>query len=163
MKKGPRPKTPETRFWSKVDRSGGPDACWPWTANRQRRSGYGQFWYERRVRLAHRVAWKLTRGEIPPGRCVLHRCDNPPCVNPAHLFLGTQADNLADMDRKGRRVNSPHPGERNGLAKLTEMRVRLIRHLRAKGSTQPALARAFNVTTSTVHDLETRRTWRHVA
>lgn len=66
------------------------------------RSGHRRIWFEGRMRLAHRVAWMITNGPIPDGLCVLHRCDNPPCVNPAHLFLGTVQDNNADRDAKGR-------------------------------------------------------------
>ena len=86
--------TIQERFWSKVDRSG---KCWLWTASRNS-SGYGKFDGEG----AHRVAWRLAYGVIPYGACVLHRCDMPRCVNPAHLWLGTQADNVADMVAKGR-------------------------------------------------------------
>jgi hypothetical protein len=95
------------RFWKKVDQSGGPDACWVWTAGRGGTMGYGSFQMgtyrnTHHVR-AHRMAWELTNGPIPAGKYVCHRCDNPPCCNPAHLFLGTQGDNLRDMYAKGRR------------------------------------------------------------
>ena len=94
-------KTLEERFWEKVDRSGGPDACWPWTASTCG-GGYGQFRLAGRPQLAHRVAYEQLVGPIPNGRHVLHRCDTPLCVNPAHLFLGTHTDNMADMTIKGR-------------------------------------------------------------
>ena len=101
-------KSTAERFWAKVDRSDGPDACWPWTGHRARR-GYGQFKMFGRSVPAHRVAWELTNGPIPPGdhfgtMCACHRCDNPPCCNPTHLFLGSMADNVADRDAKGRGV-----------------------------------------------------------
>lgn len=96
--------TTEERFWSKVDRSGGPDSCWPWLAGRMR-AGYGNFWMDGHEKLAHRVAWELTNGPIPIGLCVLHRCDNAPCQNPIHLWLGTKADNSRDMVSKGRHTS----------------------------------------------------------
>ena len=93
------------RFWEKVDRSGGPDACWLWTAS-TRRKGYGQFALRNNKPIpAHRAIWIMVNGEIPDGLCVLHRCDVPGCVNPAHLFLGTKRDNSVDMAIKGRVKN----------------------------------------------------------
>lgn len=91
----------EARFWAKVDRSGGPEACWPWTGARAW-NGYGQFGDGGQIHIASRVAWELSCGPIAEGLHVLHRCDNPPCVNPAHLFLGTHSDNMRDMVAKGR-------------------------------------------------------------
>jgi hypothetical protein len=94
------------RFWPKVDRSGGPDACWPWTAT-VRSDGYGMIDVGGKMVGAHRVSWEIANGPIPVGgdyhgTCVLHRCDNPLCVNPSHLFLGTNDDNTKDRDAKGR-------------------------------------------------------------
>jgi hypothetical protein len=89
------------RFWSKVDRSGGPDACWPWMAYRNR-DGYGSFRVDDHTESAHRVAWVEENGPVPEGMDVLHHCDNPPCCNPRHLFLGTAADNARDSVAKGR-------------------------------------------------------------
>lgn len=89
------------RFWSKIDRSGGPAACWPWIAGHNR-DGYGSFRVDDHTELAHRVAWAEANGPVPDGMDVLHTCDNPPCCNPRHLFLGTAADNARDSVAKGR-------------------------------------------------------------
>ena len=95
----PKPsKTLEERFWSKVDKSGD---CWIWTAYK-RPDGYGQFGFEGTQHKAHRVSWVLANGTIPEGLHVLHRCDVRECVNPEHLFLGTNTDNMRDMIEKGR-------------------------------------------------------------
>ena len=112
-------KTWQERFWAKVDRSGGPDACWIWTGGRKGR-GYGEFYKDHRLLGAHRVAWELAIGPIPNGLDCLHSCDNPPCCNPAHLFLGTQADNNADMVAKGRDAR----GDKNGSRLHPERLVR---------------------------------------
>jgi hypothetical protein len=89
-------------IWRFLDRLvDGPNGCWEWTMARNR-AGYGEFCSDRRVLLAHRWMWEFMHGPIPPKVCVLHRCDNPPCVNPSHLFLGTRAGNARDMIAKGR-------------------------------------------------------------
>jgi hypothetical protein len=113
--------TREQRFWSRVNREGpvvsqehGP--CWLWLGFKlMQRGGYGQFNDWPRVSFAHRVSWELTYGKVPDGLSVLHRCDNPPCVRPEHLWIGTQADNVADMVRKGRSLTGiRHPAYRHG-------------------------------------------------
>jgi hypothetical protein len=104
------------RFWSKVDASGGNDSCWPWTAAvNHERGGYGQFKIglpEKKTIRTNRMAWILARGDIPDGLHVLHQCDNPPCCNPAHLFLGTIQDNNRDMAAKGRRRSRKYISDR---------------------------------------------------
>lgn len=98
---GPKPTPPEVRFWAKVDKAG-PDECWLWTASTNK--GYGQLAIKPSPQpvMAHRFSYELANGPIPDGLAVCHTCDNPPCVNPAHLFLGTKGDNNRDMVAKGR-------------------------------------------------------------
>lgn len=92
------------RFWPKVERRE-PDECWPWKASVTGR-GYGRFALSGKARHAHRVSYEIANGQAPGDLFVLHRCDNPPCVNPAHLFLGTNTDNVRDAVAKGRHSNT---------------------------------------------------------
>lgn len=103
----------ECRFWTTVDRSAGPDSCWP--SRLRKRGGYGQASRNGRMTGAHRLAYEFSIGAVPDSLFVLHRCDNRPCCNPAHLFVGTNADNMADMVAKGR-SNKPR-GDANGSRK----------------------------------------------
>lgn len=115
------PRPVEGRFWPRLDQSGGPEACWPWTGSRTR-TGYGKCSVDGRHVAAHRLAWQLTNGPIPDGLHVLHRCDNPPCCNPGHLFLGTHTDNVRDMLAKGRgrATRAPRPSEVQGAPEALE-------------------------------------------
>jgi hypothetical protein len=154
----PRHWTLAQRLDHRTDKSGGPDACWPWIgANIAAR--YGVIHWEGKRQLAHRLTWRETRGPIPPGLHILHKCDNPPCCNPSHLFLGTSADNHRDMVSKGRAWTAGLRGEAHGCAKLTEAKVREIRA--AKGS-QEAIAAQFGVCRATVSHIRNRRLWKHV-
>lgn len=139
----------------------GPDDCWPWTGPRLPK-GYGRVYIDGRDSYVHRVVWEEENGPIPDGMLVCHTCDNPPCCNPAHLFLGTNADNLADMRAKGRAAPlPPRPGERNPAAKLTEADVQRIRDLCGRQS-QASVAREFGVSTSLVSKIVKRQAWAHV-
>jgi len=89
------------RFWSRVDKSGGPDACWLWTAGTHTR-GYGRIRWGGKAQSAHRISWTLANGPIGADLYVCHKCDNPLCCNPSHFFLGTASDNMSDRDEKGR-------------------------------------------------------------
>ena len=148
------------RFWIKVDMNGGLFACWPWMGARTER-GYGRFGLGGKNRHAHRVAWELTYGPIPAGLWVLHHCDNPACVHPDHLFLGTHADNMADMSSK-RRQAKQHPnlrGELNGATKLTRSDVVTIREVLAAGGRSSELARRFGVSRRAISLIASRTTW----
>lgn len=163
------------RFWSRVDKSGGPDACWPWTRGCFS-FGYGQIRIQSKARVAHRLAWELTHGPIPNSLFVLHHCDNPPCCNPGpkHLFLGTQKDNIRDAASKGRMASGDrhgkrlHPelcprGEQHGNAKLTVAQILQIRALSALGTEQIPLGKKSGVAQVTIWNILHRRTWKHVA
>lgn len=151
---------PLVRFWSKVDRSGGPDACWPWTGDKGG-WGYGRIMIDRHRHLAHRLSWEIANGPIPSALDCLHTCDNPICVNPAHLFLGTDADNVADKMAKGRH-NGPY-GESVGTAKLTAEQVAEIRRrYLPRKVTHEHLATEFGVTKSCIGRIVQGKGWRHV-
>jgi hypothetical protein len=110
--------------------------------------------------LAHRVAWELTNGPIPSGLCVLHRCDNPPCCNPAHLFLGTHADNMRDMESKGRGYTRNRFGELNHNVKLTSEQVIYLRFLYfAERRSQSEIGKFFGVEHSTVGRIVNGKSW----
>lgn len=136
----------------------GPDECWPWTGGRDKVRGYGTIQIKGVFWRASRLSWWVNKGPIPDGLVVRHRCDNPICVNPAHLLLGTQLDNIRDRQERGRQAL----GERAGAAKLTEDLVVEILRLRDGGSGPRAIGRALNVSHCTVSNVLTGRTWTHV-
>jgi len=148
----------EKRFWSKVSVSH-TNQCWEWKAGTMGK-GYGQFRASRTdprlsTRLAHQLSWIFSFGDIPPGMFVLHKCDNIKCVNPSHLFLGTQLDNIRDMISKNRGAK----GEGNGMAKLTEVKVRSI----AKDNrNRNLIASEYGVSLSVVSNIKNRRIWKHL-
>ena len=173
------------RFWSKVDRSGGPDACWPWKAA-LRSTGYGIFSVARfDNRSAHRIAHMLSGGTIPEGLFVCHHCDNRLCCNPAHLIAASAKWNSHDAKRKGRLATGQrqgaythperHPrgerhgsrtkpervarGERSGTSRLTENDVRAIRFRAAEGASYKMLGLIFGVSGMQVRNIVLRLQW----
>lgn len=173
------------RFWSRVKKPVEPEACWEWTGHRDR-DGYGELRVCGRPKRAHRVSWELTHGDIPPGLLVCHACDNPSCVRPGHLWLGTKSDNARDSYAKGRQPKEmrPHgdahwtrrePGRwarvqekaRENLpfgvacwgAKLTEAQVREVRERLERGQSKRSLAKEYGVSAKTIRDIEGRHTW----
>jgi len=147
--------SPETRFWEAVDVSGD---CWEWRGS-TRGHGYGALRVNGRTTSAHRFSYELAYGPIPDGLFVCHHCDNPPCVNPAHLFIGTCKDNTRDMLSKGR-GNRPK-GVRISRAKLTEDDVRYIRRMRGEIG-QKELAERFGVSQGNISSIQLKRIWEHV-
>jgi hypothetical protein len=155
------------RFWSKVA-IGNVGECWEFTGSTapygKAEMRYGRFCIVReRPTTAHRAAYLFTHGEVPDDLFVCHACDNPPCCNPTHLFLGTGKDNAADRDRKGRYVlGIKHRGSRNANAKLTEAMVLEIRRRAAAGVSFKALARDYGVCSDSIGEVVRGKTWKHV-
>jgi hypothetical protein len=157
----------EERFWMNVQKSDG-DGCWEWTAAKIH-SGYGRIYRNGRQTGTHRFAYEQFCGPIPDGMCVCHRCDNPACVRPDHLFLGTHLDNKRDAVVKRRHAR----GETNGNAKLTSEQAVEIRRLYALGRPQRGRARygayrqvdlaaMFGVKRATIANVVDDRNWRHL-
>jgi len=144
-----------TFFWSQADVVADITQCWRW--KRPLYNGYGNMRYLGRTRKAHVVAWSLTHGRLP-SLFILHRCDNRACVNPHHLYEGTQAQNMADMVARGRST----AGEKSATAKLTVDQVKQIRELSQLGRSSVALSRQFHVTKQSILAIIHRKNWRHV-
>lgn len=158
------------RFMSKVAVQ--ENGCWMWQGGVDRK-GYGKFSIgnsrnpdgSRRNSMvsAHRVSYELFKGGIPDGLFVLHKCDTPGCVNPDHLFLGTNTDNMRDMDAKGRRVNGPSYGSDHANAVLDEAKVlEIMELLKARKPTQKEIAKMYGVAHSTINHIATGRLWSHL-
>jgi hypothetical protein len=147
-------------FWALVQIAEDDTQCWPWVGD-SRPNGYGRMMLSGTVHATHRFAYENVVGTIPDGMYVCHRCDNPPCCNPAHLFLGTAADNSADMVQKGRSL--PQRGDANHAKRLTEAWVRVIKTLRAQGLTYNEIAGEVpNATFGNVAQICIGKSWAHV-
>jgi hypothetical protein len=173
-----RPRGPSTP--EKLIAKSRPDSatgCRVWTGDVDK-DGYGFVWTNEsiaetgrgRTKLAHRAAWEVAHGPIPEGTLVCHSCDNPPCIEVSHLFLGTNVDNMHDRDAKGRNNAArgerhrsyTHPESYENVKRLTAPEVLQIRHLATRGLSQRDLARAFGISYPTVNQIINRVTWKHV-
>lgn len=154
-----------THFWNKVNTKQSHE-CWLWVGGTYHRQGYGEIWIAgRNTQLAHRIAYELTYGSIPKDLKVLHKCDNPPCVNPSHLFLGTQADNVRDCISKGRAVfPSPGLGTLNANAVLTQTDVNQIRDKYKTGQyLQKELAREYGMSRQHISAIILGTVWKNAS
>ena len=147
------------RFWNRVDKTA---LCWNWKTTRS--DGYGHIRAENNKKiLAHRLSWVMHNGDIPDKLCVLHKCDNPSCVNPSHLFLGTHADNMADMATKKRGKSHSLVGSKLWTSKLTESQVLWIRMWSGIKYSQQSIADAYGISQATISKIILRKTWKHVS
>lgn len=145
-----------------------PNGCWKWLGSIKKAQPKGRkviHWHGQwrnvagQIELTHRAAWRILVGPIPRSAQVLHRCDNPLCVNPEHLFLGTPADNVSDMWDKGRARPGVSLGEKHGMSKLTSEVVKEIRESKERGT---EIAARLGISTTTIYDVRNRRIWKHV-
>jgi predicted DNA-binding protein (UPF0251 family) len=160
------------RLWRKVDRSSHHD-CWVWTgAKGKPPRHYGSIAIKmnghRTTVLTHRLVYALHHGETPSDVEICHKCDNPSCCNPKHLFAGTRADNMQDMVKKGRHVSLMSPekikkGSERAFSKLTDESVKAIRLDHLKGASMQGLSRKYGVAFTTIRDIVNRTKWKHVA
>lgn len=148
------------RFEQKFEKKG-PDECWPWTGSKTG-EGYGQMVLKGKIRRAHRIMYTNYVGKIPKGKLIRHLCNNPACVNPKHLAVGTDQDNMDDKVKAGRQPS--HKGESNPKAKLTKHEVQRIRreYNKGRGVSQVALAFRYGVSPETIYDVVSGRTWKDV-
>ena len=163
---GPKPRPVEDRFWDHVA-PGNSRECWEWEGATDR-FGYGFLYVQRKPVVwakAHRLSWEIHNGAIPEGKYVCHRCDNPHCVNPAHLFIGTVRDNNADRHAKGRSRGGrtgnhlDKSGRGNPNAKLSEEDVRAILAVLASGRSHTVTARMFELSEGTVSNIASGKHW----
>lgn len=145
------------RFLESIERNA--NGCWNWT-EAENSNGYGRFVIRGEQQLAHRAAYTLFFGDIPDGLNVCHRCDNRKCVNPEHLWLGTQSDNLTDASVKGRMFRPDTRADKNGNTSLTWDQVRAIRDMHQSGVRKYRIAGLFGVSPSTITNITKHETWK---
>lgn len=147
------------RFWAKIKKTEG---CWLWQGATNKKTGQAQFNYEGKNTQAYRVAWILTNGVIPDGFYVCHHCDNPACVRPDHLFLGTALDNSQDRDNKGRGIQPT--GENNGMSKLKAEDVKEIKDLLKQPfyGLSKQICEKYGIHRHTLDAIKEGKTWREV-
>lgn len=165
------------RFWSKVDKSQATTDCWIWIGAKPKppRRQYGTFTVKRRPFRAHRWIFESIHGPLGVDIHVCHKCDNPACVRPDHLFSGTRSDNMKDCAKKGRNIMQTHPhkshilklnfrpqGEIQGNSKLTNEIVRSIREMAGTGKSSSEIAAVFNISSGHARKLISRKAWKHL-
>lgn len=150
--------TLKARFWRDIDKRS-PSECWEWKGGRDT-SGYGHFKHGNEIHRIHRLSYQLHHGEIPEGMHILHSCDNKICGNPAHLRVGTNAENMREKAERG--LCNPVIGEANFQARLNADKVRQIRSLYQSGYTYDKLGVMFGVSKQTCASIVKRKTWKHV-
>lgn len=134
--------------------------CWIWTAGSDK-DGYGTFWKDGTTKRAHRVSYELHKTKIPEDMLVCHKCDTPSCVNPDHLFVGTNSDNMKDRSIKNR--NRDQKGEKHNMCKLTESEVLELRDLLSNSPyTQRVIADKYGISYPHISDIKLRRSWSHI-
>lgn len=148
------------RFWKHVEKRG-EDECWEWVgAKKNTKSGYGSLWDNeaKKSRLVHRVSYEIAHGEIPAGKVVMHKCDNPKCVNPKHLMVGTGKQNVEDRARKGRSARNIFFGEQNPKSKITLEQAKFIKAHTEMGHKQ--IADMWGVSPNCIRSVRIGRTWK---
>ncbi len=154
------------RFWAKVKKG---DGCWEWTAATTK--GYGHIGIKGKMIYAHRLSWELENGKIPDGLHVLHKCNNPLCVKPDHIYLGTQKDNVGDAITLGTHISTRRSplfgdidqcGEKNPSAKLTRFQVGGIRRSRGDGMTIKELSNLYSISKSQIQRIISNESWKDI-